>query len=94
MTMNVHVGSKSQAHIVVTIEGRGWCQIDVERDAINSARGLHRISDPIVLPDNHESAKRVRLMAEQKHRELVRSMQLIGRNKPFYAVRPDSKYYN
>jgi hypothetical protein len=57
--MNVLVGSKTQADVVLTIEGCGLSPIDARRAAIQFARARHRISDPIPLTD-HEAAIRMR----------------------------------
>ena len=64
MTMKVLVGSMAQA-TVVEVDGSGLTPIEAKRNAVNIARGLHRIPDPIAIVDDHRSAKVYRAIAAQ-----------------------------
>lgn len=84
MKATVLVGSKSNGTLVV-VDGIGLTQVDVQRNAVNTARALHHIVDPVALIDNHESARIVRLDAEKKQRELIGSMRQNSKAPiPFY----------
>ncbi len=80
MTMNVLVGSVALA-TVVEVEGVGLTPIEAQRHAVTIARGLHRISDPVAIGDDHKSAKVYRAIADQKRQELIASIRAsLARN--------------
>jgi hypothetical protein len=88
MTKSVYIGSKNQQDIMVLVEGNGTTSIDVQRSAIQVARGLHRIMDPIPLSE-HEAAVRLR-------RQIVREnvqMPNLNNGTPFWRQRDSVSCY-